>query len=341
MKPEKLKSGNWRCKVYLGMDKNGKKLFKSVTAPTRKEAIALAAEIVSNETAKEKTKKTVGYCIDAYIADKEPELSPHTSYGYKKMAAYRYDSIRDIALSDFTARDVQRFVSQLSGLSEKTKKNTLGLLTAALRYFDKPIDTTNIKIGRDKKQKIKTPTHEQINALLQTSDDELKMAIALGALCGLRRGEVFALHKDNVDVKKKQLHVCGALINATGERNIRAPKTESSNRVVDMPDLVCDIVKKHLDNADGYLFTSSMDSVMSRWKKHKRSTEGCDTVRYHDLRHYYASALVAAGIPDIYAMKMGGWSTPNTLKRVYQDVFGDQYEKEKNKINGIFNDTFK
>ena len=53
MKPEKLKSGNWRCKVYLGMDENGKKLFKSVTAPTRKEAIALAAEIVANETANE------------------------------------------------------------------------------------------------------------------------------------------------------------------------------------------------------------------------------------------------------------------------------------------------
>ena len=49
MKPEKLKSGNWRCKVYLGMDENGKKLFKSVTAPTRKEAIAKAAELALDD----------------------------------------------------------------------------------------------------------------------------------------------------------------------------------------------------------------------------------------------------------------------------------------------------
>jgi len=40
MKPEKLKSGNWRCKVFLGTDLNGKKKFASVTAPTKKEALA-------------------------------------------------------------------------------------------------------------------------------------------------------------------------------------------------------------------------------------------------------------------------------------------------------------
>ena len=91
-----------------------------------------------------------------------------------------------------------------------------------------------------------------------------------------------------------------------------------------------------LDDASEY-----MD--VERWERMKKLLDKYNLrrIRFHDLRHYYASALVAAGIPDIYAMKMGGWSTPDTLKRVYQDVFGDQYEKEKNKINGIFNDTFK
>lgn len=341
MKPEKLKSGNWRCKVYIGTDENGKKLFKSITAPTRKEAIAKAAELaLDDKKINEGSKKTVGYCIDAYISDKEPELSPHTAYGYKRMALLRYDLIRDIPLSEFNLRDVQRFVSHMSGLSEKTKRNALGLLTAAMHYFEKPIDTKNITIGKDDKQKIKAPSHEQVAELLQTDDEELKMAIALGALCGLRRGEIFALQKSNIDINKKQIHVCGALKNPVGERDIREPKTEASNRVVDMPDLVSVIVEKHLDNEDGFLFKCPMRTVMSRWEKHKNNI-GYRQIRFHDLRHYYASALIAAGIPDIYAMKMGGWSTPDTLKRVYQDTFADQYEKEKNKINNIFNDNFK
>ena len=45
MKAKKLPSGRWRCQVYLGKDKNGKNIYKSVTADTRKEAEYLAAEM--------------------------------------------------------------------------------------------------------------------------------------------------------------------------------------------------------------------------------------------------------------------------------------------------------
>lgn len=38
----KLKSGNWRCVAFLGKDKEGRQIRKSFTAPTKKEAEALA-----------------------------------------------------------------------------------------------------------------------------------------------------------------------------------------------------------------------------------------------------------------------------------------------------------
>lgn len=341
MKPEKLKSGNWRCKVYLGMDENGKKLFKSVTAPTRKEAIAKAAELALDDKKIKLSKLTVGYCIDAYIREKESELSPHTVQGYKAMARIRFDTIRDIAITDLSTRDIQLLMTELYDLSPKTKKNVLGLLTASLRYFEHPIDTSGVKIGRKKKEKIKTPTHAQISELIANSSGELQLAILLGALCGLRRGEIFALHRDSVDFNRGQLYVGGALVKATGVRDIRAPKTETSNRYVDMPDLVAETVARYMNTEDGFLFTSSMDAVMTQWRKLRDSLPGCETIRFHDLRHYYASALIAAGVPDIYAMKMGGWATPGTLKRVYQDVFADQYDLERNKVNNIFNSQFK
>lgn len=341
MKPEKLKSGNWRCKVYLGTDPNGKKIFKSVTAPTKKEAIAKAAELALDDKKIKQSKLTVGYCIEAYIREKESELSPHTVQGYKSMARTRYDSISDIPITDVGTRELQLLMAELSDLSPKTKKNVLGLLTAALRYFEKPLDTSNVKIGRKKKERIKTPTHAQVSALISKSSGELRLAILFGALCGLRRGEIFALHKDNIDLKNKQLYVGGALVSATGARNIRAPKTETSNRFVDMPDLVVEEVGKYMNTEDGYLFTSSMDAIMTQWRKLRDSIPECKTIRFHDLRHYYASALIAAGVPDIYAMKMGGWATPATLKRVYQDVFADQYDIERNKVNSIFNNQFK
>ena len=46
--------------------------------------------------------------------------------------------------------------------------------------------------------------------------------------------------------------------------------------------------------------------------------------RFHDLRHYYASMLLALGVPDKYAMRRMGHSTPSTLKRVYQHIMDDK-----------------
>jgi hypothetical protein len=50
---------------------------------------------------------------------------------------------------------------------------------------------------------------------------------------------------------------------------------------------------------------------------------------------------IVAGVPDTYAMKMGGWKTPTTLRKVYQSIFEDQYDKERDKVNNIFNSQFK
>ena len=43
------------------------------------------------------------------------------------------------------------------------------------------------------------------------------------------------------------------------------------------------------------------------------------------------------GIPDKYAMERGGWSTPNTLKAVYQHTFSEKRRTVDQKIDEFFN----
>lgn len=69
-------------------------------------------------------------------------------------------------------------------------------------------------------------------------------------------------------------------------------------------------------------------------KKMKRI--GCDGIRFHDLRHYYASVMLSLGIPDKYAMERMGHSTPNMLKTVYQHLM----EEKKNEVSDVVNDFF-
>ena len=55
------------------------------------------------------------------------------------------------------------------------------------------------------------------------------------------------------------------------------------------------------------------------------------------FRHLNASLMLALGIPDKYAMERGGWSTPSTLKSVYQHTFTEERKKVDEQIDGFFN----
>ena len=62
---KRLPSGHWRCLVYVGKDENGKSKYKSCTADSKKEAIALAADMqLNNEMARNPVKLTLGQAID-------------------------------------------------------------------------------------------------------------------------------------------------------------------------------------------------------------------------------------------------------------------------------------
>ena len=64
--------------------------------------------------------------------------------------------------------------------------------------------------------------------------------------------------------------------------------------------------------------------------------------RFHDLRHYAASMLHAIGVPDVYIMQKGGWSSDSTLKKIYRGVMDDYKEKFDKKafehIDGLTSD---
>lgn len=330
MKPEKLPSGNWRVRLYVGKE-NGKPKYLTFTDTTKKGALLKALEY------KENTDRTltVGVAIDNYVRDRESELSPTTTQSYKSLRRNQIPPIENIPLSALTIADIQKLISAAK-VSAKTKHNILGLISSALKYSDVDLHLSKVKVKDEKKQKIKTPTHEQVKTLLDNSSGELKLIIALGALCGLRRGEIFALRSEQVNLKNKTLEVDSARVRADGKEMIKPPKTESSNRTVDMPDLVCSLIADHL--TDKYVIKGKMNSLMGNFED-LRSLHNIN-IRFHDLRHYFASFLLLAGTPTTYAMAMGGWSSPHTLKRVYEDIFPDAYKDEKARVNNLFNEKF-
>ena len=105
----KLPSGNWRVRVYIGMDNNGKKQYKSITAPTKKEAERLASiqqyeQIESNIT--------LGDAMQDYINSKANILSPTTLAGYKQIKRLRVLSLQKVKISKITNNMIQKAINE-------------------------------------------------------------------------------------------------------------------------------------------------------------------------------------------------------------------------------------
>lgn len=99
---KQMPSGNWRVQVFLGTNADGKKMKKSITAPTRWQAEMLAAEFLETvQTAR--SKFTVAQAVRGYIDSKKNVLSPSPVYGYESILKKRLQSIMDIDIHELAA----------------------------------------------------------------------------------------------------------------------------------------------------------------------------------------------------------------------------------------------
>ena len=135
-KKNELPSGNIRIQVYDYTDVDGKKHYKSFTAPTRQEAKYLAAQWKAGKAEKKPTRITLYEAVTRYIEAKEGVLSPSTIREYMGMQERRMKEIGRIWLDELNSTDVQVWISSVSKeLSPKSVRNLYGLLSAAVEMF--------------------------------------------------------------------------------------------------------------------------------------------------------------------------------------------------------------
>jgi len=125
---KKLPSGSYRCRIYAGKE-NGKDIYKSFTAPTKKEAEYLATQFLIEKDQKKRLKSENLFCdeMKSYIQRKEPVLSPSTIVGYKRLEKSLNRDYLDFCMmkiSDIEQNHVQEVISDLSkSMSPKSVRN--------------------------------------------------------------------------------------------------------------------------------------------------------------------------------------------------------------------------
>lgn len=334
-KATKLKSGSWRCLVYDKTIKvpqpdgtmKDKRIYKSFTCDDpspkgKRKCEAEAAEWAANkESAKnDNGKMTLKEAVSSYISAKENVLSESTITGYKMIQRNYISTIEHITLDQFNKQNVQQWVNSLASKnSQKTVKNAYGLFSATMMQFmDKRFQ---VKFPQKKVEEIYIPSDDDVKLLLANSSGDFQIALYLAAFCGLRRGEICAL--ESTDVHDGYIMINKSMGLAQDRTwKIKPPKTDSSNRNVNVPEFLLSLLK----SKDGRIIDMTPDRLTDRFCV-LRDKLGMKAFRFHDLRHYYVSVNHALGVPDQYIMAMGGWSTDRTMKAVYRNTLAPERDK--------------
>ena len=110
---------------------------------------------------------------------------------------------------------------------------------------------------------------------------------------------------------------------------LKAPKTYAGYRKAEIPERV-KIVLQRLSEERKPITELNIQTMSNKFP-HELEKAGLHRFRFHDLRHYFASTLLALGVPDLYVIKIIGHSTTSMLEH-YQHVLSDEDRKFRDLI---------
>ena len=336
MKAEKLPSGRWRAKLFLGTV-DGKKVFKSFTADTKRQA-EMDAALYMHTSPNNDASGTVQDLVEKYIEAKKAVLSPSTVRSYNTIKKkIQGTPLGKAKIEKVKSVQVQLWISEYSKThSPKTVKNAAGLISATLGLFA-PDTKIIYHLPQQEKKDLYTPTDEDIKAVInifaKRGDTDMLLAIYLASCSSLRRGEICALQCEDIDRAAKTASISKSMVYTGSSWEVKAPKTTTSKRVVPVPDKVLDLLPK-----SGPVVNLTPAALTDRWMRAVRSCHG-KIFRFHDLRHYWATVMAYnTDIPKHIVKEIGGWSASSaTMERVYVGTIEAENKKQMEKISSVFN----
>lgn len=217
----------------------------------------------------------------------------------------------------------------------RTTNKCMGILVAMLRFaVQRDLITRNVAAGLDKlptaagedrviEQNVLTPA--ELRQVIESAADPHRIPIALAVYTGMRSAEVLGLQWGDIDWNRgtaevRRTYRCGAFYQ---------PKTASSRRTVELPaDLVAMLKRWRLacpKIEDGYDLVCPAKSgrpmqasaLLNQGFRPALRRAGIRQVRFHDLRHSFASNLLAAGVDVVTVSKALGHANVHITLTTY------------------------
>ena len=365
----KRKDGRWEGRYTAGHDANGKAIYKNVLGKTQaevKEKLKRAIEENKGLDIVKAGQYTLGQWMDVWFenyAKLKVRPSSHQTYcGY--IDNHIKPHVGSIPLSKLTSLDLQKLYKMLlaegridriesknqpKGLSAKTVRNINQIISSALNLAkeQKLISSNQAEacaLPKVEHREMKTLPVEQLTSFLREAKETgVYEMYYIELATGLRRGELLGLKWDDIDMSNGTIRVQRQVSRIDGEI-VEAPlKTKNSYHTVSIGDDAIEVLKeqrKKVGREIEYVFPSpnggpiSPDSVLNMLHR-VLERAGLPKIRFHDLRHTFATLALQNGV-DIKTVSsmLGHFSAGFTLD-TYAHVTTSAQKEAANTMGGV------
>ncbi len=309
------------------------------------EVDVMRGEIGSNENMK--FSELSQLVLDDYI---KPNLRANSQACYITVANnHLLPEIGNMNLNKIKPIHVQKMINKKS---KTLKPNTVATIYRELnKTFNKAIQwgllkenpCKNIKLHKAKKVNYRELlSGEDISKLVTTISNQpimYKTVFSIALYTGMRQGEILGLKISDINLTDKTINVSkqqgrvmkdGKII-----RESTDTKTDNSVRIIYIPNFLAEIIKEYINSmkvipADGTLFYNvKWKKIYGReWFTEKFSNtlaeNGIPHIRFHDMRHLYATMAINAGTNVVAVAKTMGDTVETVLKNYTHGIEEEQ-----------------
>jgi integrase len=366
----KRSDGRWEGRYVAGHDEYGKPIRKSVLGKSQaevrdklKEALAVCKKLDVLRAEEYTVENWLKQWFEVYS---KPNIREATQERYWNHIRYHIiPYIGKIKLNKLTSRQVQKMyndVREHGRVKKSPNDNRDSTLSASYiaslhRMFSMAMDRAvkerliiynpcdDVILPKVEKKEMKILKPENIKIYLEEAERRGVLPMFFLELCsGLRKGELIALLWSDLDIENKTISVSKQAVRVKGGGvKVTTPKTATSIRIEAIPqeavDLLIEEHKKHPDNK--FMFPSPVTGEMyypdavSALNTKILKTLGLEHIRFHDLRHTFATMALQSGVDIRTVSGMLGHSDPGFTLRTYTHTTNPMQVKAAAAIGNI------
>ena len=288
-----------------------------------------------------------------------------------------YPTFGTMELRAILPSHVQAWVKGLTAtLAPSTIAVTHGVFASVMKaaVADRRIPAspcTGTKLPADHRDPVVPLTLEQIRAIEAALPDRYRALVTLAAATGVRQGEAFGLTVDRTGLMpptaRPILTVDRQLVLVDGlPLYLGPPKRRASRRELPLPRVAADAIAAHLaafppverelvcrdaggrewNETVALVFTTLKDQPIRRskfsdvWRPAIERAKGVPAgTTFHDLRHFYASLLIAHGESvKVVQARLGHATAAETLD-TYAHLWPDSEDRTRDAVDSVLGDA--